>query len=204
MRLHWFENVNSGYIRKTLRLGGSFWESIGSMPLEQGNTFTFLPAECPPSDASDLTAAILGGFEDLTAFREEESFILRHIHREIGNMAIFGCNATHALRARRGAGVLTKQIVGCLDGYYDKLLVLHGGSVRSNEISEALLLTASPFLLGALLETQSEDPLRWLEDKLQNPPPRSLVSRITGLAVEAYRGEGTLFWTIGQSGNPQL
>ncbi len=204
MPLHWFGNVDSGYIRKTLSLGGAFWESIGSLPLEQGHTFTFLPAECPPSDASDLTAAVLGGFEDLTAFREEESFILRHIHREIGNIAIFGLNATHTRLAKCGVHVHAMQIVGCADDYYDKLVVLHGGSERPDEINDALVLAESPFLVGALLETQSEDPLRWLEDKLHNPPPRSLVAGITGLVVEAYRGEGALFWTIGQSGNPQL
>jgi hypothetical protein len=195
MPIHLFEASNEEYIREALRLGGLFWEGFSGLPLEAGTSFTFLPAGCPSELGARLKEAVLGDFEDLSCFREEEAFVQRHVSRHTGNVVLFGMNLSDALLAREGCQFEVRRVHSLPDSYYSRGLLLHGRTVTMEEVREAISLAECPFVVAALLETGADDPVVWLEARLGESDFERIMAATVSLMVEAYRGDGNLFWT---------
>jgi hypothetical protein len=195
MPLHEFGFQNHEYVRRQLRDGGYFWEAYAQLPIESGCTFAYLPENCSKERAAKLEEAVLGGFDDTTCFREEEEFVLQHLRRVKGNVAILGVNLSNRLISAKSSRFNVLPTGSSSKAYYDKVLVLHGQTVTKNEIRGAFTLAASPVVFAALLETHEDNPIQWIKDQLGESMLGALVARTVGLIVEAYRGEGLLFWS---------
>lgn len=195
MPIHNFGVSNQEYIREALRLGGHFWEGFSGLPLEAGTSFTFLPAGCPAELGARLKEAVLGDFEDLSCFREEEAFVQRHVHRHAGNVVLFGMNLSDALLAKKGCHFDVLRVHSLPDSYYSRGLLLHGRTVTTADVRDAISLAECPFLMAALLETEADDPAKWLEERLGESDFERIMAATVSLMVEAYRGDGILFWT---------
>lgn len=195
MPVHYFETRKAKYIRETLRLGGRFWEQFESLPFEAGLSFTFLPVDCPVELASHLEEPVLGQFADLSGFREEEAFVQGHLHRHSGNIVLFGMDWSADVLAKKGCRFEVRQVHTLPDPYYSRGLLLHGVAVTMEDIRDAISLAECPFVLAALLETTADDPVEWLEAKLSESDHERIRAATVSLMVEAYRGEGILFWS---------
>lgn len=194
MPLHEFGYRNHEYVRRRLRDGGCFWEAFIQLPIESGSTFAFIPANCSKERAAKLEEAVLGNLDDTTCFREEEGFILQHLRRNRGNAAILGVSLSERLILSKSSQFELIQVRCSSQAYSNHLLILHRPSVTQNEIRNALTLAASPFVYAALLETHEDNPIQWIQDHSVESMHGALVHHTVSLIVEAYRGEGLLFW----------
>lgn len=195
MPVHEFEFPNREYFDRWLRDGGPFWEALTHLPIESGHTFSFVPENCPKEWAGQIEKAVLGGFDDTTYCREEEEFVVRHLRGSRGNAVIFGVNRS-SRRVRTMDPRFQLLATGpSSTGINDGMVVLCGGAVTPDDVREALIIAESPFVCAALLETQEEEPVEWIRANLGEGTPGALPARTVGLIVEAYRGEGLLFWS---------
>jgi hypothetical protein len=200
MPLHQFSHSLERFIRGQLGLGGALWSAFASLPFERGHTFTFLPPAFPADLAGRVDEALLGRYQDQTSFEEEHSYIRDHIRRKTGNAAVFGLNTVRP----DDIGRLTRfGIVTLRSGFsqgYSKLLVLAGTHVDIGDIQDAMCLACCPFILGALIETGRPSPLDFVvAAAAEEATSDTLRQKTVGVIVEAYRGEGTLFWTRGRA-----
>jgi hypothetical protein len=195
MPIHHFGVSNQEYIRDALRLGGHFWEGFSGLPLEAGTSFTFLPAGCTAQLGARLEEPVLGHFEDLSGFREGEAYAQRHLHRHDGNVVLFGMNRSDDGLVRKGCRFEVRRVHSLPDSYYSRGLLLHGRTVAMEDVRDAISLAEFPFIVAALLETGAGDPVEWLEARLGESDFDRIMSATVSLMVEAYRGEGILFWT---------
>jgi hypothetical protein len=195
MPIHHFGHSNQQYIRQALHLGGQFWERFSGLPLEAGTSFAFLPAGCPAELGARLKEAVLGDFEDLSGFREEEAFVLRHVRGHDGNLVLFGMNRSDALLAKNRCLFEVCRVHSLPDSYYSRGLLLHGRTVAMEDVRNAISLAECPFVMATLLETGADDPVEWIEARLGESDFERILAATVALMVEAYRGDGILFWT---------
>lgn len=189
-----FGTTAADHVRRKLRWGGPLWSSLEEIPIEAGDSISFVPEGCRVEDAAMLEDAILSRSEHQEDFRAAESFVLEYLRHQRNSVAIFGTSRTDEQPTMRRCRLRVQSILDVPKVDYGRVVVLQSSFADSATVSEAIEVSESPFVLG-MLTTLGDLPLNVLDDcELRLHQLRSLGLRTDGLIVDAFRGEGLLFW----------
>jgi hypothetical protein len=191
---HDFSRKIDQFIREQLRLGGTFWSAFETLPFDKGQTFAFLPPSFPADLACRVDEALLGHYEDQTSFEEEYDYIRKFLNSKSDHAVIFGFDQrsrSNKVQSQRFDILTLRPPV--TEGY-SSLVVLTGATADDDAIRDAMILAQCPFLCGALIESDQPEPLDFIASATSSSDVSQLVQRAVGVIVEAYRGEGSIFW----------
>jgi len=194
MPRHDFGADAADHIRRKLLSGGPLWSSLVQIQLEAGRAITFLPEGCEVVGVASLDRAILGSFPDLECFHLESLFVYEYLKRTPASVALFTTNLTADQPMMKSRSLPIAKIAGMEGADYGQCVVLTAKTGNLEAVGEALAISESPFPFGLLSAgpdalsacvRDSEFPLTELQH---------LGLGADCLIVEAFRGEGLLFW----------